>query len=243
MNGIVKKMMLKRSVLVLILGLAFSAFMYFSLNTASKVTNGGNFVPPHTKIVAFGDSLTAGYDLSPDEAFPAHLQKILLEKGYDAEVINQGISGDTTSSALRRFPHILDMQPDIVILELGANDVLKHQSIDTARENLTFTIEKMKENGIIVLLAGLQSPKYYPIYFSDEDFYSDIAKKTGVTLYPNFMKGIYDKKTVPADLVLPDTVHPSANGAKVIAENITPFVEKTIQAFYSKVRKKNRAEK
>jgi len=215
-------------------------FMFFMFSSSEQSGKDDGFIPPHTRIVAFGDSLTAGYNLPLELAFPAHLQEILQSKGYDVEVVNQGISGDTTGMALRRLSRVLELKPDIVILEFGANDVLKRQSIPAARENLIFMIEKMKENGIKVLLAGLLPPEYFPVAFSEKDFYLDIAKETDVLLYPNFMQGIYDNRTAPANLVMADNVHPTAEGAKLMAENITPFVERTIQAFYQQVRENNK---
>lgn len=230
----------KKSIAVIITAIFSMFFIYLMTGFPDNFSEKDNFVPPHARIVAFGDSLTAGYNLPLEGAFPAHLQKILQEKGYDVEVINQGISGDTTSMALRRLARVLELQPDIVILELGANDVLKRQSLENARENLVFMITTMKERGIVVLLAGLMSPEYLPIGVADDDFYLSIAQETGVTLYPNFMKGIYDKRIIPTDLVLPDKVHPTSAGARLIAENITPYIERTLQAYYAKVRKQNK---
>ena len=233
-----RELIVRKLAPVIIAGFFTVFFTIMMMNPQDNSGENDNFVPPHARIVAFGDSLTAGYNLPLGMAFPAQLQAILQAKGYDVEVINQGISGDTTSKALRRFSRVLELKPDIVILELGANDVLKHKSLNSARENLIFMIEKLQENGVVVLLAGLMSPEYYSVRFSDDDFYLNIAKKTGVALYPNFMKGIYDNRTMPVNLVMADSVHPTAEGAKLIAENITPFVERVIQSFYQQVRKK-----
>lgn len=244
MSSFAKKIAIKKTVLVFIIACAFSVFVYFSFNVGSDLSGGeDDFVPPRAKIVAFGDSLTAGYHLDLSQSFPSYLQDNLRQKGYDVEVINQGVSGDTTSMALRRFSRVLDFKPDIVILEFGANDVLRNQSLEQAQENLIFMIEKMKDKGILVLLAGLYSPEYYGVGNGMASaFYTDIAKRTGVPLYPNFMAGIYDNATIPSDLLLPDSVHPSAQGAKVIAENITPFVERVIRAFYQQERQKANTE-
>ena len=227
----------KRKLLSVVVFVFFTAFFsYLMMSSPEVFVASDNFVPPHARIVAFGDSLTAGYALPAEDAFPAQLQNILKAKGYDVEVINQGISGDTTSGALQRLPRILEFRPDIVILEFGANDVLKRQSIDAARDNLVFVINKLKEWGAIVLLAGLLPPEYISVGFSDDNFYPSIAKETDIALYPNFMTGIYDQSTIPTDLVLPDKVHPTPEGAKLMAENIAPFVERTLQAFYQQVR-------
>lgn len=181
--------------------------------------------PRPVKLVAFGDSLMAGHGIGKENAFPVHLENILREEGYDATVLNHGISGDTTVDALRRIDAVITEKPDIVIVEFGANDFLKQMSMYKAKENLLEIIETLKQNNITVLLAGLLPPVYIQasITIDPSEYYKEIASAAGVPLYPNFMTGVFDV-SYDSSLLLPDKVHPSAKGAEVVAESIAPVV-------------------
>ena len=179
------------------------------------------------KLVAFGDSLTAGYLLRPDELFPAQLSKALAAKGRAVDVTNAGVSGDTTAAGLERFEWAIPPGTEAVILELGANDALRGQSPAEAKANLDTLIAKLKERNIAVLLAGMVAPKNWGAdYARDFDaMYRDLAEKHDVLLYPFFLEGIALDKTLNLD----DGMHPNGKGVAKIVENIMPKVEELLQ--------------
>jgi len=175
-----------------------------------------------SKILAFGDSLTAGFGLPPEQSFPAQLEKRLRAAGFDVQVINGGQSGDTTAGGLARLDWSLADNPDLVILELGANDMLRGIPPATVRANLDKLIEKIKASGAKLLLAGMQaSPNWGKKY--EEEFnpiYLELARLHGVALYPFFLGGVVMKP----ELNQPDGLHPNARGVALIVEGIAPRV-------------------
>jgi acyl-CoA thioesterase-1 len=179
------------------------------------------------QLVAFGDSLTAGYLLKPDESFPAQLSKALAAKGYSVNVTNAGVSGDTTAAALERFEWAIPPGTDAVIIELGANDALRGQSPAEAGANLEKIIAKLKERNVAILLAGMRAPSNWgPEYQREFDsMYSDLAKRHGLILYPFFLEGVALDKTLNLD----DGLHPNAKGIARIVENIMPQVEELLR--------------
>jgi acyl-CoA thioesterase-1 len=179
------------------------------------------------KLVAFGDSLTAGYLLKPDESFPAQLAKALAAKGHAVEVTNAGVSGDTTAAGLERFEWAVPPGTEAVILELGANDALRGQSPAEAKANLDTLITNLKERNIAVLVAGMVAPKNWGAeYARDFDaMYQELADKHDVLLYPFFLEGIALDKTLNLD----DGMHPNGKGVAKIVENILPKVEELLQ--------------
>lgn len=183
-----------------------------------------------TLIVAFGDSLSAGYGLKAQEAFPAQLEAALRKKGHQVRVHNAGVSGDTTSAGKGRMGWVLaglKAKPDLVILELGANDMLRGQKPALARANLDAMLADLKRRKIPVLLAGMKASynldKAYRAEF--DAIYPALAKKHGVRLYPFFMEGVAANRA----LLLPDQMHPNAKGVAVIVRNILPAVEATLR--------------
>lgn len=175
------------------------------------------------KILAFGDSLTAGYGLQPEEAFPAQLQKALTEKGYAVEVANAGVSGDTTAGGLARIDWALAENPQMVILELGGNDALRGVNPSVTRTNLDAMLTKLKEKNIPVLLAGMKSAMNFGASYASEfnGLFKDMADKHDVAFYPFFLEGV----AMNPALNLPDGIHPNAQGIAVIVQNILPHVE------------------
>jgi len=175
------------------------------------------------RLVAFGDSLSAGYNLPQEAAFPVVLEKALKAKGYNVEVANAGVSGDTTSGGLDRLDWSVPDGTDGVILELGANDMLRGLDPAGIRKNLEAIVERLKSRNIPVLLAGmLASPNLGHSY--TEQFgtiYPDIAKKYDLVLYPFFLDGVAGERS----LNLPDGMHPTAKGVEIIVERILPSVE------------------
>lgn len=178
------------------------------------------------RIVAFGDSLTAGYMLSPNEAFPDQLAAALEKRGHAIEITNAGVSGDTTQSGLERFDWSILEGTDAVILELGANDALRGIEPATVRKNLDAILVKLKERKIEVLLAGMSAPQNWGRDYADDfnAIYTELSTKYGTLLYPFFLEGVAMK----ADLNLSDGLHPNGKGIAAIVERIVPGVEALI---------------
>lgn len=178
------------------------------------------------KIVGFGDSLMAGYGLDAGLGFPEKLQKALQEKGHDVVISNAGVSGDTTSGGLSRLDWSVPDGTQLVILELGANDMLRGIGPEITEKNLDAMITRLKERGIAVLLAGMRAaPNLGPEYQAAFDpIYPRLAEKHGVPLYPFFLDGVAADRTV----LLEDGMHPNAEGVDRIVEKILPTVEKAI---------------
>ena len=174
------------------------------------------------QILAFGDSLTAGLGLTPEQSFPAQLEKRLREKGIDAHVVNAGVSGDTTAGGLARLDWSLADKPDLVILELGANDMLRGIPPATVRANLDRMIDRIKASGAALLLIGMRaSPNWGKAYEKEFDrLYPELARAHEVALYPFYLDGV----AMNPDLNQPDGLHPNARGVAIIVERIAPDV-------------------
>jgi acyl-CoA thioesterase-1 len=177
-------------------------------------------------ILAFGDSLSAGYHIPQDKAFPAQLQAALREKGYPVRVLNSGVSGDTAGDGLARLEWSLDVKVDGAIVEFGANDALRGIDPKVTEPALAGILMALKEKHIELLLAGMEAPRNWgPDY--DNAFramYPRLAERFGAQLYPFFLK---DVAGVPA-LNLADGLHPTPEGVAIIVRNILPEVEKLI---------------
>jgi acyl-CoA thioesterase-1 len=180
------------------------------------------------KIVGFGDSLMAGFGLGPGEGFTDKLQAALRAKGHDVTVANAGVSGDTTSGGLARLDWSVPDGTQLVILELGANDMLRGVAPDIAGKNLDEMMGKLKQRNIAVLLAGMRAaPNLGADYQTTFDaIFPDLAAKYGVPLYPFFLDGVAGQP----GLQLEDGLHPSARGVDLMVERILPTVEKAIAA-------------
>jgi len=180
------------------------------------------------RIMAFGDSLTAGFGLAPADSFPSQLQRALEARGLPARVLNAGVSGDTTSGGLARLDWSLSDRPDMVIVALGANDALRGIDPAITRANLAAILEKLRSKKLPVLLAGAYAPpnlgREYEASFNG--IFPDLAKEYDVPLYPFFLEGVV---TVPS-LNQGDGVHPNAEGVAVIVERITPYVVRLIES-------------
>jgi acyl-CoA thioesterase-1 len=178
------------------------------------------------KIVGFGDSLMAGFGLGPGEGFTDKLQAALRAKGLDVTVANAGVSGDTTSGGLSRLDWSVPDGTQLVILELGANDMLRGVSPEIPKKNLDDMLGKLKVRKIAVLLAGMRAPPNlgadYQAAF--DAIYPTLAEKYGVPLYPFFLDGVAGQ---PA-LQLGDGLHPNAQGVDRMVQRILPAVEKAI---------------
>jgi acyl-CoA thioesterase-1 len=175
------------------------------------------------KVVVLGDSLTAGFGLPGPAAFPARLQKSLKSKGIETEMVNAGVSGDTTSGGRDRLDWSVPQATDAVILELGANDALRGIEPSVTRAALSEILSRLKARGIPVLLCGMVAPPNYGADFAARfnAIYPDLAKAFQVPLYPFFLEGVASD----AKLNQADGLHPTAEGIDAIVKNILPTVE------------------
>jgi len=175
------------------------------------------------KMVVLGDSLSAGLGLSASSAFPARLQKSLEAKGIAVDMINAGVSGDTTSGGRDRLDWSVPEGTEAVILELGANDALRGIDPRVTRAALTDILTRLKARRIAVLLCGMVAPPNYGSDYSARfnAIYPELAKSFGVPLYPFFLEGV----AAAARLNQADGLHPTAEGVDMIVKNILPTVE------------------
>ncbi len=173
-------------------------------------------------VLVLGDSLTAGYGLEQDETFPVQLEERLQLAGYDVNVINAGVSGDTTAGGLARIEWALADQPDIVIVALGANDALRGLDPTQSYKNLNALLTRLATVGCRVILAGMLAPRNLgPDYYASFDqIYPDLAKRFNLLFYPFFLEGV---ATNPG-LNQADGVHPNLAGVRVIVAGIQPLV-------------------
>jgi acyl-CoA thioesterase-1 len=174
-------------------------------------------------IVAFGDSLTAGLGVRPEEAYPALLAERLAAEGFRYRVVNAGVSGDTTAGGLRRVDWALRLRPEIVIVELGANDALRGQDLATVRANIEQIVERFQSAKAKVLLAGMRLPTNYGRGYG-EDFrrlYETVAKRRGVPLMPFFLDGVGGD----ARLNQGDGIHPTPAGYRIVVQRLWPHLQ------------------
>lgn len=175
-------------------------------------------------ILAFGDSLTAGKDVAVEENYPSRLQVELDQRGYHYRVINAGISGDTTSGGLSRIDRWLrQASPEIVILELGANDGLRGQSVPKMKENLAEMIRRIEAAGATVVLAGMQMPPNYGQEFTEpfRQAFIDLAAEHQVAFIPFLLEGVGGDRKLNQS----DGVHPTGEGYQVVVQNILAVLE------------------
>ncbi|WP_429005758.1 arylesterase [Roseixanthobacter psychrophilus] len=178
------------------------------------------------KLVAFGDSLTAGYNLPRSDSFSAQLETALRAKGYDVSVANAGVSGDTTTGGLARLDWSVPADTDGVILELGANDMLRGLNPDIPRKALTEIVTRLKARNIPILLAGMRASTNMDAAYRKafDSIYPELAQKYDLLLYPFFLEGIVGNRT----LTLPDGLHPTARGVARVVSGILPKAEELI---------------
>jgi acyl-CoA thioesterase-1 len=183
-------------------------------------------------IVCMGNSLTAGYGVDEDQAYPALLQKRLREAGMPYNVINAGISGETSSGALSRLEWMLTLDPDIVILETGANDGLRGVDPDLTRRNIEAMVSELQARGIVVVLAGMQMVRNLGLDFTRafSAIYLEIAREADLILIPFFLEGVAGRP----DLNQADGIHPTPEGYRLIVANIYPYVLDAIERYQEK---------
>jgi acyl-CoA thioesterase-1 len=178
-------------------------------------------------IVAFGNSLTAGFGVAPAESYPALLAARIEAEGYLYRVVNAGVSGDTTAGGLRRVDWALRLNPDIVVLELGANDGLRGQDLAKVRANLEGLVQRFQQAGARVLIAGMRlPPNYGKRYAGDfERMYRAVAQKTGAVLIPFFLDGVGGNPR----LNQADGIHPTGEGYRLIVERLWPHLRPLLE--------------
>lgn len=173
-----------------------------------------------------GDSLTAGYGLSLQTAFPAQLETALRHRDHKVKVINAGISGDTSMGGMSRLDWSLAEQPDLVLIELGANDALRGLSPQQTRQNLSSILYRLREKGIQALLTGMKAPRNLgeEYYTKFDKIYPELARQHSVPFYPFFLTGVAGEP----GLNQTDGIHPTAAGVEMIVRGILPLVEETL---------------
>ncbi|GGF00737.1 arylesterase [Stappia taiwanensis] len=177
-------------------------------------------------IVALGDSLTAGYQLPPEEAFPAQLEAALRARGHQVAVVNAGVSGDTTSGGLARLDWSVGADSDAVIVALGGNDALRGLPPATTRSNLEQIVGALRARGLPVLLAGIKAPRNLGDEYADafDAVFPAVAEAQGALLYPFFLDGV----PISPETVQADGIHPTGAGVGLMVKGILPSVEELI---------------
>jgi acyl-CoA thioesterase I len=203
--------------------------MHMLVLTAALMTAGPAFAQP-IKMVVLGDSLSAGLGLSGSAAFPARLQNALKNKGVEVDVINAGVSGDTSSGGRDRLDWSIPAGTEAVIVELGANDALRGTDPAVTRAALSDIVSRLKARKIAVMLCGMLAPPNYGRDYAARfnTIYPDLAKKFDVPLYPFFLDGV----AADSRLNQADGIHPTAEGVDIIVANMLP----TVQAFLGTIR-------
>lgn len=204
--------------------LSFSPFalavgvLALTLPTAATAQPAPNKTSSELTLVFLGDSLTAGYGLDGEQAFPALVEKALVTEGHKVQVVNAGISGDTSAGGLARMDWLLKRKPDLLVVCLGANDGLRGLSLESSEKNLRGILEKAKAAGAKVLLIGMQiPPNYGPDYTRGfAEIYPRLAKEQGVELLPFLLEGVAGRR----ELNQADGIHPTAEGQKILAGTV-----------------------
>lgn len=181
-------------------------------------------------VLAFGDSLTAGYGLGAGECFGSRLETLLRQRHPSAAVIRAGVSGETTAGGRARLPRVLsrlDRRPDLALMELGANDFIRRIDPAATEANLDWMVGELQRCGIPVLLAGMRAPTILgPLAARFNAVFPAVAARHRVPLYPFFLDGVAGRR----GLVLPDGIHPNARAVEEVARRILPNVEAALDA-------------
>ena len=179
-------------------------------------------------VVAFGDSLTAGYGLEPEDVFPVRLEQALRERGIAARIVNGGISGDTTAGGLARLDWSLASKPALMIVQLGGNDALRGIEPAVTRANLDAIIARIQAAGVAVVLAGMRAPPNMGDRYAREfdTIFPDLARAHGVTFYPFFLDGVAARPEYNQG----DGIHPNSRGVEIIVERFAPVLAQAIRS-------------
>jgi acyl-CoA thioesterase-1 len=218
--------------LIVILLLAFGVHVYTSQDSNQYQTTQTNTQNTDTedtiKIVAFGDSLTAGYGVDLVDSYPALLERKLVQAGYPVIIVNMGVSGETTNGGLERVDFVISQQPDIVILGLGANDMLRAIDPTITKNNLEKIIQKIQNTGIQVVLAGMESQITNGFAYKKQfdAIYKDLSRAYKLPLIPFFLKGVVLNK----EYNIQDGIHPNKFGyEKIVNENVLPVMVEVLR--------------
>lgn len=208
------RLLFNMSMTVFVLCIPFDTSRSYADSTGAA-QNRADDIP---RIVAFGDSLTAGLGVPAEDSYPARLQKLVEQAGFAYRVVNAGVSGDTTAGGLRRVKWILKSRPQIVILELGANDGLRGLSLQETKSNLEKIIEQLQEASVTVILAGIQLPPNYGKDYTSRfrSIYPALAQKYDLILIPFFLEGVAGSVALNQS----DGIHPTGEGYRIIAEKV-----------------------
>lgn len=204
-------------------GINASALIFALIACPSSIARASDVV-----ILGFGDSLMAGYGLSQDASFPVQLERQLEAAGHQVSIINAGVSGDTSAGGLSRMDWALADKPDIVLLELGANDGLRGLDPAQTKSNLAGMIEKSKASGALVILAGMMAPRNLGSDYAEEfdSMFPDLAARyPEILFYPFFLEGVAAEPT----LNQVDGIHPNEAGVSVVVKNILPTIEDALK--------------
>lgn len=198
------------------------------VNVIPALSLGADVVDNRPRIVAFGDSLTAGLGVATEDTYPARLQRRLDEQGLRYRVINAGVSGDTTAGGVRRVEWVLKSHPDLVILELGGNDGLRGLNVQETKANLERIIRRCQEASVTVVLAGMKLPPNYGADYTKafEAIYPALAKRYRVRLIPFFLDGVAGS----ASLNQADGIHPTSEGYRIITEKVLEQITPLLHA-------------
>jgi acyl-CoA thioesterase-1 len=179
--------------------------------------------PARPRIVAFGDSLTAGLGLLEQEAYPARLQRRIDEAGYEFEVVNAGLSGDTSAGGLRRLDWALEGDVRVLIVAFGGNDGLRGLPVSQMKDNLSAIIDKARERNAVVILAGMEAPPNFGQEYATafRQAFRDVALSKRVLFMPFLLKDVAGK----SELNQGDGIHPNQQGAEIIADNVWTLLE------------------
>lgn len=209
--------------LVLFLAMSLPAPTQALATSSPAVTQALAMSPPalaQAKVVFLGDSLTAGYGVAPDEAFPALVQRRIDELGWDFEVVNAGVPGDTSAGGLRRIDWVLRSDPAVVVVELGANDALRGLPVHQTRQNLQGIVDGIRESDAAprIVIAGMLAPPNLGDEYTEAfaSIFPELAAANDAALIPFLLEGV----AAHPDLNLSDGIHPDAEGHRVVASNV-----------------------
>ncbi|MEM9391930.1 MAG: arylesterase [Bacteroidota bacterium] len=200
--------------------------MYKGLLTAILLTLSLTAQEDKKTIIFFGDSITAGYGLSKEQAFPALIASSFKDEGLNCEILNAGLSGETSAGGLSRIDWILRKPVDVFVLELGANDGLRGLPLESTKSNLQKIIDKVKEQNpnVALVIAGMMVPPNLGSEYSKEfeEIFPDLARANDAILIPFLLDGIAGNQ----ELNLADGIHPNVEGHRIVAKNIFPVIKK-----------------